>query len=193
MTATVNEISRIIVLINIDDPATKDTEFQNRVQYGNFARKASAFTEENRAQVRRQAGNDPVADNKFFIEVYTDRLSDFVNSCVVSDMWQRCLIFQRIEYIQPPPDVMEGISEDELEEYTELVHYYELKTLRKHMLRLDTNFDGSEDEDLDDEEVSSDSMQGSEVSGESDAEDEEIARDMDNHSSLFLPASGTVH
>lgn len=189
MTATVNEISRIVVLINIDDPATKDTEFQNRVQYGNFARKASAFNDKNRDMVRSQAGSDPVADNKFFIEIYTDRLSDFVHSCVVSDAWQRCLIFQRIEYIQPPPDVMEGISEEELEEYTEVVHYYELKTLRKHRLRLDTDFD-DESEDEDEEESSPEDV---EVSEELDAEDEEIARDMDQHSTLFLPSSGTVH
>lgn len=198
MVATVNEVSRIVVFIHIDDPMTKDSEFQNRVRYGSFARKASQFDDKNRELIRKQRDGDPVTDNRFIMEIYTDRLSDFVNACVVSDAWQRSLTFQRIEYIQPPPDVLEDIDEEEVMDYTEIVHYFELKTIGKVRVRL-TDLDSEEEpddeeDDLDDTEVkASESINEVEVTDELDEDDEELSRDMDRHSSLFLPASGTVH
>lgn len=198
MTATFNEVSRIIVLIDIEDPLTKDKDFKGLIKYGLFARTASEFSDKNRALIRSEADGDKVTDSKFTLEIYTDRLADFVQACMVSDKYQRALIFQRIDYIQPPPDVLEDVLPEHLDEYTEIVHYYELKTLRKMTRPLpDDDDDEEEDEDEDELESESEIVARAPVAPaeelEVDDEAAELSRQMDAESSLFLPASKARH
>jgi hypothetical protein len=197
MTATYNEVSRIMILVDIEDPLTRDKDFKALIKYGLFARSASEFSDKNRAFVRSEADGDKVTDLKFNIEIYTDRLSDFVQACMVSDKYQRALIFQRIDYIQPPPEVLEDVPPEHLDEYTEIVHYYELKTLRKMTKPLPA--DDEEEDDEDEDELESSPMVAAALPAAKDEELEvdddaaELSRQMDAESSLFLPASKARH
>jgi hypothetical protein len=199
MTATITALSRIIVLVSIDDPMTYDREFQNRVKYGNFVHKCSEISDKNRTRIRKESGldDDPLTDLKFIIELYTDRFYDFVHSCLMSREYQRCLLFQREECVQPPPDVLDDLDEDEVDDYTEVIHLYELKTMGKFRI---TDVEDSNDGDLndiqldDDNEKSSlsESIQTADLNEEY-IDEENLALEMDAHSSLFLPVSKVIH
>lgn len=176
MSASYQEVDEIIVLVDIEDPMTYDPEFQNRIQYGNFVKTNSEFTPENREVVRGNLDDDELTNNKFFIEIYTDRLADFVQAVLYSHDWQRALIFREERISGPEPEVALGLDGEELAEICTTHHYYELKTVAR--MPFDEN-DPDDEEDVDPEDDEEGAVK--------------LAAELDKFPSLFLPESKTLH
>jgi hypothetical protein len=182
MSASYQDVDEIVVLIDIEDPMTYDPEFKSRLDYGGFTKSSSEFTEENREIIRSNLDEDELTNNKFFIEIYTDKLADFVQSVLYSRDWQRALIFREERVVGPEFEEAVSMNPDELDEECEIAHYYELKTVA----RMPFSEDSEDDDDDDDEEVDASDL------GE-DGGGAKLARELDKFPSLFLPESKTLH
>jgi hypothetical protein len=179
MSASYQDVDEIIILVDIEDPMTYDPEFQNRIQYGSFVKMNSEFSPDSRDLVRSNVDDDELTNNKFFIEIYTDRLDDFVRTVLYNQDWQRALIFREERITGPEPELsLVDPTDDELADACTIHHYYELKTVAR--MPVDPSLiDDDEDE---------------EASGEGDDEDgKALGAELDKFPSLFLPESKTLH
>jgi hypothetical protein len=180
MSASHQEVDEIIILVDLEDPMTYDTEFQNRIQYGGFVKDWSEFTADTRETIRKNQDDDELTNSKFFIEVYTDRLADFVQAVLCNHDWQRALIFREERVIGPDLDEAAEMSGSDLEESCTIHHYYELQTIaRMPFASLDIDEEDEEDEDADSE--------------EEEEVDTKMAAEFDKYPSLFVCRNKTVH
>jgi len=131
---------RIFVLVDIDDPITYDKEFQRALQYSPFVAGASEMSPRNRKLLRaRSEVQDELFINKFIIEVFVDKMGDFIMWFVPNPETQRSLIFRKLHWEGPdiediPDEVLKQMEEDgvdpeeAIDEEQELLHVYELQS-----------------------------------------------------------------
>lgn len=121
MTISFSDIDQLLILVDVDDPATYDPSFQKHLEFGGFVKSYPVFSEENR-EIGRSEGS--AIARKFVIEVYTDRFHDFVYRCLPSDTHHRSLMFKCIN--TKPFSIGNDENMDDLEE---VQYIYEMKTL----------------------------------------------------------------
>jgi hypothetical protein len=126
-----SDITGLFVLIQVDDPIAHDPEFINHVQYGGFCKLCPDFDDENRARARKQ--EEPLT-GKFLIELYTDRLNDFVLVCMPDVEFHRALVCRDVQFNTVDATV---------------VYTYEIMTVG----RINSGDDEEEGEEADDEDL----------------------------------------
>jgi hypothetical protein len=137
MTTSYDDVDQLLVLIDVDDPATRDTEFLGYLRYGGFVKRMAEFSEENRALAREMEG---ILANKFAVELYMDKFTDFLFRCLPSQEVRRSLTFKTFYMsLDPDEDIEDG----------ELAYVYELKTVGQ--IELPTGDDTFAYPDSDDE------------------------------------------
>lgn len=117
MTTTLSEIDQLLILIDVDDPMTRDQEFHSLLKFGGLAKEWPDFLDPEQREIVRRSENG-LAAGKYVIEIYTDRFHDFLYRCLPAEDY-RALIF-KCTNIQP--------FEDD-EDMEEVQFVYEMKTV----------------------------------------------------------------
>lgn len=129
MTMSHSDVDKLLVLINVDDPALADADFLGAVHYGGFIKECPDFTEENIERARAIPA-DSFMHGKFAMEIYTDRFIDFVYTVLPHPEWQRALIFrQALAYIPDADDLPDDLPEEALDEFVQRHLIYEMRSL----------------------------------------------------------------
>ena len=125
MTISYADIDQLLIIIDADDPITYDAEFTQLLTYGGFAKEFPDFTDENR-EIARKRSRGNILDGKFVIEIYADKLDDFVYRTMPTPNTYRALIFRAVNVLYAPE--MEP-DESDSEGLTEHHFIYELRTV----------------------------------------------------------------
>lgn len=160
MTMSHSDVDKLLVLIDVDDPALADADFLGAVRYGGFIKECPEFTEENIAMARQIPASNPM-HGKFVMEIYTDRFIDFVYTVLPHPEWQRALIFrQALAFIPDEDELPDDLPEEALDEFVQRHLIYEMRSMSKaqtqHEVRLgedSPDIDIDIDIDADDDEV----------------------------------------
>lgn len=129
MTMSHSDVDKLLVLIDVDDPALADADFLGAVRYGGFMKECPDFTEENIA-IARAIPADSFMHGKFAMEIYTDRFIDFVYTVLPHPEWQRALVFrQALAYIPDADELPDDLPEEALDEFVQRHLIYEMRSL----------------------------------------------------------------
>jgi hypothetical protein len=131
MTMSHADVDKLLVLVDVDDPALADADFLGAVHYGGFIKECPQFTEENIAKAK-QIPSASYMHGKFAMEIYTDRFIDFVYTVLPHPEWQRALIFrQALAFIPDADDLPDDLPEEALEEFVQRHLIYEMRSMSK--------------------------------------------------------------
>jgi hypothetical protein len=144
MTMSHSDVDKLLVLIDVDDPALADEDFLGATQYGGFIKERPDFSEENVARARKiPAGS--FMHGKFAMELYTDRFIDFVYMVLPHPEWQRALIFrQALEYIPDADSLPDDLPEEALGEFVQRHLIYEVKSIARVQTQQEVRMDSEE-------------------------------------------------
>ncbi len=117
------EIDNLLILIHPDDPALLDPDFVSRLHYGGFAKGLPDFSDEARAELSDEDVPKPFR-GMYVIDIYVDRLNDFVLHAMPSVTHFRSLIFREI-IVNTEDDEDESVSPDD--PYVQMI--YEVRTV----------------------------------------------------------------
>lgn len=166
MPASNSGVDQVFVLVDIDDPLTFDREFQQQIRYSPFVAGGQEFNEANRKAIRSQKEVEELYQNKFILEVYTDKVGEFMQTFLVNTQHQRAIVFRESRYDYSsveriPADILEmaaeeGVDpEDLMKEQALRVYVYELKSGGPLTHCIDDytedEIEGESEEDSDDE------------------------------------------
>lgn len=156
MTMSHSDVDKLLVLVDVDDPALADADFLGAVHYGGFIKECPDFTEENIAIARQIPVGSPM-HGKFAMEIYTDRFIDFVYTVLPHPDWQRALIFREaVAYIPDADDLPDDLPEEALDELMERHLIYEMRSMSKVHTQREVRVDEASldtDTETDDDEV----------------------------------------
>jgi len=141
MTMSHSDVDKLLVLIDVDDPALADADFIGSVRYGGFMKECPEFSEENIARSRNiPAGS--YMHGKFAMEMYTDRFIDFVYTVLPHPEWQRALIFrQALAYIPDKDDLPDDLPEEALEEFVQHHLIFEMRSIARGQTQQEVRMD----------------------------------------------------
>lgn len=153
MSMSHSDVDKLLVLIDVDDPALADSDFLGAVRYGGFIKQCPEFNEDNIRKVRLiPAGS--YMHGKFAMELYTDRFIDFVYTVLPHPEWQRALIFRQARaYIPNAEDLPNDLPEEAMDEFVQRHLIYEMRSVAKVDTQQEVRMDQVDMVDLDDDEV----------------------------------------